>query len=1092
MKKLSTRILSLLLAIIMMVGPLSYCSYAFSAYITAVRLEDDGDTYVRESYGQEIRFTTDFDNVIDEFKTNLLNRVDSFEVAFATCDPRFAINTNDDQSMEDVCLRLINKALVGAFAYDESNPYAGDFLYHSINASGGGYSPSYYVYPAEGDILDGVQYYCVKIGLADVDYYSDLEQENYFHNFVQKFNSVYINSSDSDYIKVKTIYDFIVRNIYYDEDVRDGVVPRTDPRFKSAHSAYGAICGNLKLKENELSYADQLSNGTMDFDEHFNEFFSTVRSVEGQHIEKEYDIGLAVCEGYSKLFYALCVSNGIKCHIVDGNYASGVLNDDGKQKSDPHEWNYVLLDDGVGDDGEQWYVVDTTYASELSIKEIDYNNYDYFLVGSDNVNMSKENHPVPYGCDLVSYGDDEEEVRLFNVNDLENNFERQLYDWYGEYKSSVDDYRFPLFKFSATDSDVRDSLLISREYNYQGSQRKAYLLSERNEETNSYDNIRVEIDEYKQIRESDSALVENMGFPYRSLKNVDFKFHIMIPYVVDMGRTDIVGNSERNNGAFANAGQYYVTITGVDGSVFNVTIPITALNMGNDDEHKNNYSSIVIDNMAAYTGTKITPSATIIDGFDCKLREGIDYDIKAYEDPELLYEVDEIKDIGEYFIGVHYKGNYTGTYQLNFNVGKADVGEISFTKNEFQYLPKKMRAKININNIAQYFAMGYSNVSLGDYTIEPDVDYSIGYTVSKGGSDGLDYDSTGTITLTGQSNSECIKSGSKKEITYKISEKFDIGNSKNGFDGIPASSKAYTYTGKAIKPKSFDNLESVLASDEYTIDSYSNCTKPGKAKLTVKGAGGCTGTAVMYYVINKKPISSDMVTITQLGNDLYIYLKYNGMVLQSGTDYTVSKKTDYITITAKSDSNYTGTYKIKSKGIGKLNVKYGNVPKSVELSKYTFTYNGKTQKPSVVIKDSKGKTVSSKNYKVTYPKTSKSVGTYTVKIVFSGSYSGTVTKQYTIAPKGTSLKNVASGKASFTANWNKQTTGTTGYEIRYGTDTRMSDAKIVRVSKNSTTSAKVSKLKSKKTYYVQVRTYKKVSSKIITSDWSKAMMVKTK
>jgi len=50
----------------------------------------------------------------------------------------------------------------------------------------------------------------------------------------------------------------------------------------------------------------------------------------------------------------------------------------------------------------------------------------------------------------------------------------------------------------------------------------------------------------------------------------------------------------------------------------------------------------------------------------------------------------------------------------------------------------------------------------------------------------------------------------------------------------------------------------------------------------------------------------------------------------------------------------------------------------------------------VTVKDSNGKIISSKYYKVTYPKARKKAGTYTVKIKFSGRYKGTVSKKYRI------------------------------------------------------------------------------------------------
>lgn len=70
--------------------------------------------------------------------------------------------------------------------------------------------------------------------------------------------------------------------------------------------------------------------------------------------------------------------------------------------------------------------------------------------------------------------------------------------------------------------------------------------------------------------------------------------------------------------------------------------------------------------------------------------------------------------------------------------------------------------------------------------------------------------------------------------------------------------------------------------------------------------------------------------------------------------------------------------------------------KSVTLSQTRYKYDGKTKTPKVTVKDSNGKIISSKYYKVTYPKARKKAGTYTVKIKFSGRYKGTVSKKYRI------------------------------------------------------------------------------------------------
>lgn len=76
--------------------------------------------------------------------------------------------------------------------------------------------------------------------------------------------------------------------------------------------------------------------------------------------------------------------------------------------------------------------------------------------------------------------------------------------------------------------------------------------------------------------------------------------------------------------------------------------------------------------------------------------------------------------------------------------------------------------------------------------------------------------------------------------------------------------------------------------------------------------------------------------------------------------------------------------------------------------------------------------------------------------------------------------------------WTKQATQTTGYQIRYSLKSSMANAKTVTVSKNASTSKKVTKLKAKKKYYVQVRTYKTVNGTKYFSKWSGKKAVKTK
>lgn len=94
-----------------------------------------------------------------------------------------------------------------------------------------------------------------------------------------------------------------------------------------------------------------------------------------------------------------------------------------------------------------------------------------------------------------------------------------------------------------------------------------------------------------------------------------------------------------------------------------------------------------------------------------------------------------------------------------------------------------------------------------------------------------------------------------------------------------------------------------------------------------------------------------------------------------------------------------------------------------------------------------------------------------------------------LTPQKTVLKKLKSGKKAFTVSWTKK--AYSGYQIRYSLKSSMKSAtyKSVSVSK---TSFKVKKLKTRKKYYVQIRTYKTVDGKKCYSAWSSAKKVKTK
>ena len=283
----------------------------------------------------------------------------------------------------------------------------------------------------------------------------------------------------------------------------------------------------------------------------------------------------------------------------------------------------------------------------------------------------------------------------------------------------------------------------------------------------------------------------------------------------------------------------------------------------------------------------------------------------------------------------------------------------------------------------------------------------------------------------------------------------------------------HNYEQKVVKP--------TCTEQGYTLNVCKNCGDTYKSDFVDK-----TDHNYRYEVV-KEP------TCTETGVKTYV-------CKGCGDTYTE-------TIKAKGHSYVTtitpATMKSNGRKISKCsicnNVQYSNVINrisTISISKTTFTYNGKTQTPTVTVKDSKKKTLKNKtDYTVTYSNGRKNVGRYSVKIKFKGNYSGEKTFYYNIVPKATSVKSVKGLSKGMQVNLKLQKTQTTGYQIQYSTSSKFKNAKTVTV-KNNVSSKKITKLSGKKKYFVRVRTYKttKFSGKNynLYSSWSSAKTTVTK
>ncbi|MCR5202415.1 MAG: hypothetical protein K6D02_04915, partial [Lachnospiraceae bacterium] len=164
---------------------------------------------------------------------------------------------------------------------------------------------------------------------------------------------------------------------------------------------------------------------------------------------------------------------------------------------------------------------------------------------------------------------------------------------------------------------------------------------------------------------------------------------------------------------------------------------------------------------------------------------------------------------------------------------------------------------------------------------------------------------------------------------------------------------------------------------------------------------------------------------------------------------------------------------------------------SFALGETTYIYDGKAKTPTVKPVDKNGTEIATDYYNITYSGNTNP-GTGKVTITYKGNYSGTTSLDFTINPKGTSLKKLTAKKKKLTVKWKKNSVQTTGYQIQCSTASNFKkNKKTVTIKKNKTVKTVIKKLKKKK-YFVRIRTYKTVDGKKYFSKWSKVKKIKVK
>lgn len=290
-----------------------------------------------------------------------------------------------------------------------------------------------------------------------------------------------------------------------------------------------------------------------------------------------------------------------------------------------------------------------------------------------------------------------------------------------------------------------------------------------------------------------------------------------------------------------------------------------------------------------------------------------------------------------------------------------------------------------------------------------------------------------------------------------------------------------TFKGKKVEPEVV--IDGLVQGKDYTV-TYVNNEKPGEARAELTGIGNYKGSETLYFTIyGKLPAADPIADQIYTGKELTPAIVIPG--LKAGEDYYMyyedNQYPGVATVTIYGTGYYKGTATIHFKIIKKTERFVSNV----KLNRTSYTCTGKTIRPSVTVTVTvNGKKIGASAYKLYY-KNNKNSGIGTVQVRGIGKYSRiNKTLTFKILPPKTLLTGLKKANRSFTASWKKNIQAT-GYQIQYAADSRFTkERKTVIVGKQSATRYKISGLKNKKTYYVRIRSYKRVGKKVLYSSWS--------
>ena len=380
-----------------------------------------------------------------------------------------------------------------------------------------------------------------------------------------------------------------------------------------------------------------------------------------------------------------------------------------------------------------------------------------------------------------------------------------------------------------------------------------------------------------------------------------------------------------------------------------------------------------------------------------RLSDGNGKDITSAGDLKLRYKAEggEWTDAkpelpGTYTVGVYFDSNDKNAYASGMLNG--------------------ITAQLVIDKVA-----GSGTVTMEDYTYGDDTPAPVPTSTTNGTADvsyrytGDHYDSDKAPVNAGNYTVTATFKATKIYNEAAATAKFTVSPKKLTDNDVKFSSAEFTYNGEVQKPE----LQTSLTAEDYSaVYRDESSTIAGSYTVTVTGKGNYTGSVTCTYTIIKANGSGSVTMADYTYGD-----KAPAPVATSATNGTGTDQVSYH-YTGDSDTGVhydsdkaptdAGSYTVTATFAATENAtkctataNFTVHPKGLVADKFTlnqieFTYNGEAQKPTVSVADGSN-LAEGTDYTVEFPE-STNAGSYTVKVMGRGNYTGTVELSYKINP----------------------------------------------------------------------------------------------